>query len=81
MNASLISDVKYVYDVRMTEHRRGASFVLESLQLAFVQQSSKRQNLDCDSPVKGKLLRLVNDPHATAANLTNHPEIAQLLVA
>ena len=77
MNAALGAHGMDRHDVRVMQERGSLRLGLEPLKLARVQRGGERQNLESDTTTQGKLLGLVNDAHATAADLPHDVEIAQ----
>jgi hypothetical protein len=76
MHPTLASDGVDRHDVRVVQERRGLGLGLEPLELTGVEPTGKGQYLERDTPVQRELFGLVNDPHATATDFADDPEIA-----
>jgi hypothetical protein len=67
-------------NVWVVELRGGLGFVLESLQLAAIEDRGQREDLQRHAASKGQLPRFVDNPHPAAANFTYDLEVAQGLL-
>src|SRR6266852_9300390 len=67
--AVLLTNVVDSADIRMVERRRSSRLAAESLQRLPVLRYILRQKLQCNEAVKPSVLGLVNDSHASAAEL------------
>jgi hypothetical protein len=77
VDAALRADAVDRDDVRVVEQRRRLRLVPEALELAVVEDRGERQDLQRHAPAERDLLRLVDDPHAAAADLAEQPEVAE----
>jgi hypothetical protein len=62
--------------MRVFERGRGPRFISEPRELPFIEHAGQRQHLERHSPAQRKLFRFVDDPHASAADLTHNAEVA-----
>jgi hypothetical protein len=63
-------------DIWMIQGRGCTDFISESLERLFIEHSGEGQHLQSHTPAHRKLLSLVNDAHAAAADLTQQPKVA-----
>ncbi len=77
MHAAFGTDRVNRDDVRVVQLGGGLGLVLEALQVLGVESGRERQHFQGDAPIQRQLDRLVNDPHATPADLAHDPVIAQ----
>ena len=69
MDAALAADAVDFHDIEMVQARRGAGFVLESLEVARVHDCRERQHLQRHTPLQADLLSLVHHTHPAPPNL------------
>jgi hypothetical protein len=65
------------HDVRMVQERRRLGLGLEPRELAWVKRGGEGEDLQGDAAAERDLLGLVDDAHATAADLAQNVEITQ----
>ena len=80
MNTALFAHHIDRHDVGMVKSGHRANFVLKSANLHFIDESGQRQHLEGDSPSHRNLFGLVDDSHATPANLAKDAKVTKLLV-
>ena len=77
MHSSIAADREDRHDVRMVQGRGDLGLDLEPGKLLAVQTGGRSQNFQGDPSAQRSLLGLVDDPHPTPADLTEHAEFAQ----
>ena len=76
MHPALAADRMDRHDVRVVQQGRGLGLGLEPLELVRVEPAGQGQDLQGDPTAERELLGLIDDPHATAADFAEDPEIA-----
>ncbi len=66
-------------DVRVVQAGQGAGFAVEPFGKASVARCGRRQNLQRDQPIQGRLARLIDSPHAALADELKHFELGKQL--
>ena len=69
------------HDVRMLEQTGDLGLKLESLNRSWIGRRGERQDLECHAPGDRDLTGLVNDAHATTADLADDAEITENALA
>ena len=79
VDAAFGADSEDGNDVRVMQMGRRLGLVAETLEMLGVEGGGERQHLQGDAPAERELDRLVDDPHAAAADLADDLEVAQRL--
>jgi hypothetical protein len=73
----VIANTENRHDIRMVQPRSSPRLPAKPLEALGVEQGVRRQHFERDTPAQRHLLGLVDDPHASPADFTENPEIAQ----
>jgi hypothetical protein len=79
MQPAFCADAENRHDIGVVHRRRRPRFPLETLLLLRVGEHLIWQHLERHASPQGDLLGLVDDAHATAADLADDPVVTQLL--
>ena len=76
MDAALVADGVNRHNKVMVQLSGGLGFILEALKLLRIQRGREWQNLESHTAIEGNLMGLINDAHASPADLADQPVIA-----
>src|SRR5437870_5657921 len=79
MNAALLADGVDRDDVLVVQAGGGAGFIVEALQLPWIERGSEGEHLEGDAAAERDLLRFIDDAHAAPADLAHQAKIAEAL--